>query len=263
MTAEQAVAWFLHAPCEVPAAGVRVNEEAEDREQINRSSRPEALADDEGASPEVSPHPPVALASYTDVGMVKPFARHLGVQFSWNANDSHEIRKRLATMVQRWNELGNFWFSAISKKLKKIIFVANVISAGLSGLTAIPASTRHFALLDSKVVGFLRAMMEGKAHTKKGNRHSKMTSAEVFSFWGILPLRFENLVRTFGWLKDIILKPGHHRQLIAAVWGDMSVDKSRLQGRRQDLRCEDILDPGQCGTHSLAGCWGSGHGQAL
>lgn len=208
-----------------------------DRLQTNESDRQQEQQTARSA-------PARQLATTADVGVVKSFAQHLGVQFSWNANDMHEINKRLAAMVQRWEELGNFWFAATSKKVKRTIFITNAMSADLSGLTTLPASYQQYALLDSKLVGYLRSMMEGTAHSEdRQGRHAKMTHAEVFRFWGILLMKYENLVRTVAWLKDITRKPAQHRQLLAAVWGEMWIDSSKLPGKRdQKLTCQDVLD---------------------
>ena len=84
----------------------------------NTSRRREAAAEKKTLHKEGG----VDKATKEQVGEVKPSARHLGGRLSWNAGSKSELDKRLGAVIGRWKEMGNFWFAAIPKKIKKIVF---------------------------------------------------------------------------------------------------------------------------------------------
>ena len=106
-----------------------------------------------------------------------------------------------------------------------MIFVSNIVSAALAGLTALPFPDTNFAFLDSRLVSYMRVLLKGRAHAvSAAGKHNTWTHAEVFTYWGILPTRAENQVRMVKWLQAIVFKHQAHKQVTAATWRDLRVD---------------------------------------
>ena len=110
----------------------------EEKYEGNRSQRREKAAEKK----ERHDRREVEKATKEQVGEVKSSARHLGGQLSWNACSKSELDTRLGAVVGRWKEMGDFWFAAIPKIIKKKVFQANVIGAALSGITSYVLSSR-------------------------------------------------------------------------------------------------------------------------
>ena len=130
------------------------------------------------------------------------------------------------SMIIAWKELGRFWFEKAPYQLKRTIFISKVIGAALSGSLSYCFSKAQYAALDRRMIGFLRAMMKGKAHSVNAQGENRtLTDSEVLRFWRVLPLWHEDSVRRVKWLKSIVFNPEVNYQLVAAVWGRLEVRK--------------------------------------
>ena len=117
MTAEQALQWHLDTAATPPCFSGKRGKPKENYER-NTSRRREAAAEKTRTTQKGG----VDKATKEQVGEVKPFARHLGGQLSWNACSKSELDKRSGAVVGGWKEMGNFWFAAIPNKINKIVF---------------------------------------------------------------------------------------------------------------------------------------------
>eukprot|EP00959_Pyramimonas_sp_CCMP1952_P219456 4588821-Pyramimonas_sp.AAC.1 len=73
-----------------------------------------------------------------------------------------EIKKRCDAIRLAWRQGGTFWSSKNSFAVKRMMFIAFVFGAGLSGLTAMVLSPCHTATLDAVIGKYLRTLARGK-----------------------------------------------------------------------------------------------------
>ena len=88
-------------------------------------------------------------------------------------------------------------------------------------------------------------MHTSRCHSKEGDKHTAWTNAEVLRYWQVLPSRFENFVRLVNWLREIILHPTNHPQVMAAVFGRVKVlacSAVREGNELQEDIVTDVLD---------------------
>ena len=166
-------------------------------------------------------------------------ARYLGSRFVWNSNNHPEVVNRDRAMLIAWRELGKFWHEKmVPFKLKRAIFISKVIGAGLSGTLSFCLSKQQYGLLDRRMLGFLRTMLKGACHeVEEDGKHKSWSDNQVLWYWKILPMWHEDAVRRIGWLKAMIMQPGEHSQVVAAVFGNLTVSHGTAE-----LMSSSILD---------------------
>ena len=59
--------------------------------------------------------------------------------------------------------MGKFWQTRVPRKVKRMVFIAKVTSAGESGLEALPISATQALRIDSQAAKLLRSLEQGKA----------------------------------------------------------------------------------------------------
>ena len=157
-----------------------------------------------------------------EFGSVLPVARHLGGQFSWNGANQAEFAKRLRAMRNGCAELGSFWWSRTPWKVRRAVFLGKVVEAAIAGLLSFVFSEVMCAQLDSLVIKYVRSLMKGQAHSLdlEGN-HDSLPNIEVLKKWKILPLYYEDCVRRTAWLRNMVLYPQDHEQVVSSLFGDM------------------------------------------
>ena len=98
------------------------------------------------------------------------------------------------------------------------MFLSNVVGAALSATLSYNFSKQQYAVLDRRMIGFLRAMLQGECHkVDSSGKRSTWSDGEVLQHWRILPLRYEDAVRRTSWLGQMILFPNDHAQVTGVL----------------------------------------------
>jgi len=176
-----------------------------------------------------------------------PHARYLGARYKYNGSNDVEIRFRLAAITKAWHEMGEYWTSDTSRKLKRETFLTKVMGAAVSGLEASVLLPSEEQQLDAKVAGYLRVLSQGagceiRPSSGTTGYFKKKTNATIRKTWRVLPIAVELGVRIFKWLQDMTRFPAAHSQTIAALFGDLPGDEEKT-----------LNDAGQ--LHALANPW--------
>ena len=129
-------------------------------------------------------------------------------------------------MSVSWLELGKFWhMKRILWKVKRATLQSKIIESAISGLLSLVLSDVQFGKLESKLCGYMRSMLMGSAHRVGVNgKRVAMGRLELFKHRMILPLHFTDAIRRVKWLRQMIIHPVAHRQLVAALLRDFCID---------------------------------------
>ena len=93
-------------------------------------------------------------------------------------------------MAAGWLELGAFWNKpGVPWTVRRATLQSKIIEAALSGLLSYVFSDVEYGRLDSKLCGYLRAMLGGTAHwVESGDKHRALTRLELFKTWRLFYL---------------------------------------------------------------------------
>jgi hypothetical protein len=160
----------------------------------------------------------VKSCSSMGLGKVGTCARYLGAQLAAPGENKSELTCRLKAITIGWSRLGSFWTTESSYKMKRLCFISNVQSAGLSSGHVIPYLKSETDQLDSRICKFLRVAMMGKAHTVEITYaaqppqahtyiHHSMTNEQVFKFWKIAPCIIEFRIRRIRMWQSFLRQP--------------------------------------------------------
>ena len=99
-------------------------------------------------------------------GHAYDFGRYLGRQQSARNSNVPERQARLRAATVAWISLGEFWFApGVPARTKRLVFMAHVQGAIISGGESCLWRSGDYTAFDTKIVGYLRALMRGKATT--------------------------------------------------------------------------------------------------
>jgi len=152
------------------------------------------------------------------LGKVGMCARYLGAQLAAPGDYKSELTCRLNAITIGWCRLGSFWTTESSYKMKRLCFISNVQSAGLSAGHVIPYLKSQTDQIDSRLCKYLRVAMIGKAHTVETTFaahpplahkyiHRSMSNEKVFKFWKIAPCSIEFRIRRIRMWQSFLRQP--------------------------------------------------------
>ena len=160
-------------------------------------------------------------------GQVVYAATFLGAITQANGADNLEIQARCAATTTGWLAMGRFWSTCKNWRHLKMIFRSRVVGAAVSGLEARVLAKHHLAQLDRRCLRYARAVLGGVATRSwhkddEGNnvqRFNTISNQAVWKLLGVVPCGHELLVRRIKMWQSVARDPGHHCQLLAAVFG--------------------------------------------
>ena len=110
------------------------------------------------------------------------------------------------------------------------------MSTIISGLVAFVISDRDAAALDSVVFAHARKLLKGRATIKTNvglhTKYKSIPNDQVMRKLGIVPPSVELVVQRFMFLKEIVRRPKHHHQFVAALWGQLEAETTTLRHGR-------------------------------
>ena len=201
------------------------------------------------------------------LGKVGTCARYLGAQLAAPGKYKSELACRLKAITIGWSRLGSFWTTESSYKMKRLCFISNVQSAGLSAGHVVPYLKSEADQLDNRLCKFLRVAMMGKAHSVEvtcertwtpmhllpyeypgptwpadvpkptgprltktvwTHKHHSMTNEQVFMFWKIAPCVIEFRIRRIRMWQSFLRQPTQHVQVNAAMFGKLIFEAEPL-----------------------------------
>jgi hypothetical protein len=154
-------------------------------------------------------------------GKVADHARYLGRQQSARNSNVPERKNRLRATTVAWIAMGQFWFTPrLPRKARRLVFIAHIQGTILSGMEASVLYAIDYAAFDTKIIGYLRAMLRGDATqwTEAGHPHTS-TNTQIFLRWKITPCALQLQTRRLRWYQDMVKYPFAHAQAIAALFG--------------------------------------------
>lgn len=86
--------------------------------------------------------------------------KHLGGLFTLQRGNGAEVGARILAANRCWSELSGAWFSAMPRRLKRLLFVTKVQNAALSGLTSYVLCDHDCRRLDRCLQKKLRAVLQ-------------------------------------------------------------------------------------------------------
>lgn len=165
-------------------------------------------------------------------------ARYLGPILGQAGRIATELHKREQAARHGWMSLGKVWFKPMPRRLLRMLFLAFVQGAMLTGMTAFTLTQVQCSRMDTVLCKWMRAMMKGKAHsTDQHGRHTTMTNTKVMQHWKVATCKTELTVRRLRMYQQWARNPQDHRQVIASVFGQTVHEQSkgveRLSARGQ------------------------------
>ena len=140
--------------------------------------------------------------------------------------------------------------------MKRLCFISNVQSAGLSAGHVIPYLKSETDQINTRLCKFLRVAMMGKAHSIEvtctktwtpshllgydypgpgriskivyTHKHHCMTNEQVFKYWKIAPSVIEFRIRRIRMMQSFLRRPSQHVQVNAAMFGKLIFEGDQL-----------------------------------
>ena len=195
------------------------------------------------------------LADRSVIGNRLTTVKHLGTWIDSFGSNRCDIDLRVQSMNAAWTSLGSFWHSRITFTVRRLFFVSNVISRGLSGMEGMAIRPHETRRLDRAMIGKLRSMMVGKAAHRDGDpvRFNKLSNWEVLRFWQISPTALELMVRRITLFQQIVADPAWHRHCRCIFFGTCRVEnlcrRAGLPCLTPPLKADGVID---CSSHDHA-----------
>ena len=173
------------------------------------------------------------------LGKVGTCCRYIGAQLAAPGDYKSELACRLKAITIGWGRLGSFWTTESSYKMKRLCFISNVQSAGLSAGHVVPYIKSQTDQIDARICKYLRVAMIGKAHTveitfaqqpplEHKYVHRSMCNEKVFKFWKIAPCSIEFRIRRIRMWQSFLRQPHQHVQVNAAMFGKLIFEDDPL-----------------------------------
>ncbi len=173
------------------------------------------------------------------LGKVGTCARYLGAQLAAPGEYKNELTCRLSAITIGWCRFGSFWITESSYKMKRLCFISNVQSAGLSAGHVKPYLKSQTDQIDSRLCKYLRVAMIGKAHTVETTFaahpplahtyiHRSISNEKVFKFWKIALCSIEFRIRRIRMWQSFLRQPHQHVQVNAAMFGKLVFEADPL-----------------------------------
>lgn len=158
--------------------------------------------------------------------------RHLGGLFVASGACSTEVSFRIEAGNRGLRELGKFWFSHVNYRVKRLLFLGKVYSAVLSGMLSYDLGTRDLSRLKKSITGKLRAVMQGRACSDKGDKGHRvaLSTGAVLRYFKIAPVHVELFIGRvrmyFSWIRE----PRRHEHCLAVLFGRYGFESSDTVG---------------------------------
>ena len=159
-------------------------------------------------------------------------ARYLGPILTTSSTLAAERPKRIAAAKAGWYTMGAFWASAVSLKMKKMVFQSMVQGAALSGLEAFAGhrgqlTQKDVAPIDAIILRYGRVLLQGKAVTDQGGKKKAKKTEAVWKMLRLVPSLIELRIRRLKWLQTIAGKIEKNHQLLTAWLGHFPEEKEK------------------------------------
>jgi hypothetical protein len=156
------------------------------------------------------------------VGKLENETRYLGGQVSCFGSLSRELKQREQAAQRAVGDLRHFGTSNVSRKLKRLTYIAYVVNTFTSGLVAYHVKATALRHLDLVVARHLRRLMKGKAAWQPQDDHVHcLNEAELRAYWQIPKLEVELRVGRLRWLQSMVKNPWNNKQVLCAIFGQL------------------------------------------
>lgn len=141
------------------------------------------------------------------------------------ATAAHHLGFRAQSMKKAWWEMRRFLTSEAAWRVRKMVFVAKLVSAGLSATETYDLSKAERGYLGRKVVGYARKVAGARCVTKTGAHIVRKGNDAVLSELGMVPVRIELAIRRWMWIQSMVTKPRTHQAVINAIRGQANFER--------------------------------------
>ncbi|CAK0909260.1 unnamed protein product, partial [Prorocentrum cordatum] len=133
--------------------------------------------------------------------------------------------------IDGWRSLGKLWAEPLPPRMRILLFIAYVQSAGLSGLTGFVPPRSFTDKLDAVFLRFLRVLSRGTTEEIDG-KVSGETYAQVFAHHKLSRTVVELRIQRIRWYQKMARHPQRHSQVLTGIFGstrlDLAVDRPRM-----------------------------------
>ena len=161
-------------------------------------------------------------------GRVVEKAKYLGTIATMEGRTSCNVDKRIQAAREGYFCMYGVWGRrGVRKKVVRMIFLANVRGAMLSGMEAEVPTQGELDKMESAICAFARKAMgsEGSYVAQDGVRRQH-SNTHVRKWMGMPTVESELRARRLKWWKDIVYAPEENVQLLAALFGTMGIEWS-------------------------------------
>ena len=139
-------------------------------------------------------------------------------------NKPHAERKRrVKAAKQAWGQLGSFWKSAAEESVKRRVFLAHVVGAMTSGMSAYNLREVDYKIMDSILAGMMKAPMKGRASWNSDSGVRTLSHQQLRSYWRTPRVAVLLRCLRLGRLQQMVGDQGGNLQVICvfreASWG--------------------------------------------
>ena len=149
-------------------------------------------------------------------GRVEMQAVYLGGVLAPTNQPHAERKRRVQAARQAWGQLGSFWKSAADESVETRVFLAHVVGAMTSGMSAYCLREVDYKIMDSILAGMMKVPMKGRASWNSESGVRTLSHQQLRSYWRIP--RVAELLRCLrlGWLQQMVRDHGGNLQVICA-----------------------------------------------
>ena len=165
-------------------------------------------------------------------GKVHRDVRYLGPYFQHRFSNTTELNKRIQAIRAGFYSMGRFWWKCRNMGSIRVVFLAKVLSAAYSGLTAFVLTAAEMQKLDRVLMGLMRSVSKGTACQKQyDEEHDALTYQSRTNAWvrhkfQIATTDVELCVARLKWMQTMVRSPEDFICVTAAVFGTYVWDKN-------------------------------------
>lgn len=159
-------------------------------------------------------------------GVLAKTGRYLGPHIGCQDTMREEVRRRIEESRRAWRACGQLWKSRLPKRVARILFQALVQGIAYSGMEAFVVDAASARRIDKVLVGMLR-FLTAMRRCAPIVENKRRTAAQEFRSWGLCFTAVELRIRRVRLYPQWAAQPGHHRQVLAAVFSETVDDQRR------------------------------------